>query len=118
MAAWACGNGELGRLGLGPECKSEFTFQRMPLPKGHEDESLIFASAGGAHTAVVTASGTLLTAGLNDSGQLGHSQDERFVPWLRAVEDIEEPVSSVSSGYFHTLAVARSGVLYAFGSNR
>lgn len=70
-----CGNGQHGRLGHGVACANEL-FPRIVAALG---AGLKQASCGGAHCAVVTDEGALWTFGINNNGQLGHSDDLKEV---------------------------------------
>eukprot|EP00191_Tetraselmis_sp_GSL018_P001473 CAMPEP_0177600378 /NCGR_PEP_ID=MMETSP0419_2-20121207/13587_1 /TAXON_ID=582737 /ORGANISM="Tetraselmis sp., Strain GSL018" /LENGTH=144 /DNA_ID=CAMNT_0019093359 /DNA_START=193 /DNA_END=624 /DNA_ORIENTATION=- len=108
LATW--GNADFGRLGHG-------AIESQMLPRVVEvlkEENIVQVSSGGAHTAAVAADGSLYTFGLNDFGQLGHSQGEAFCEVPREVL-VPESVVSVSCGHYHTIAL--SVRLWAFGKN-
>eukprot|EP00191_Tetraselmis_sp_GSL018_P006490 CAMPEP_0177607112 /NCGR_PEP_ID=MMETSP0419_2-20121207/17728_1 /TAXON_ID=582737 /ORGANISM="Tetraselmis sp., Strain GSL018" /LENGTH=184 /DNA_ID=CAMNT_0019101641 /DNA_START=193 /DNA_END=745 /DNA_ORIENTATION=- len=91
LATW--GNADFGRLGHG-------AIESQMLPRVVEvlkEENIVQVSSGGAHTAAVAADGSLYTFGLNDFGQLGHSQGEAFCEVPREVL-VPESVVSVSWG--------------------
>ncbi|KAK3260464.1 hypothetical protein CYMTET_30577 [Cymbomonas tetramitiformis] len=111
LATW--GNGDFGRLGHSLQDLSSSLPRRVTLPPCN----LRQVDCGGAHTAAVSEDGRLFTWGLNDRGQLGHSGDEGHVSVPREVLGIPEDVVSVSAGHYHTLALASSGNLWAFGCN-
>lgn len=107
VAAW--GNGQFGRLGHGSQSSELF-----PRVIPHLAASSV--SAGGAHTAVTTDDGGLWTFGINNHGQLGHSKDSPYVE--EPVEVIlPDQMQAVSAGESHTLALSRSGEVWAAGSN-
>lgn len=78
----------------------------MILPAG---DSPLSVSCGGAHTLVLLSSGTVLSCGLNDWGQLGtvSAGQEKLVPGV--VEGLPNDVLFVSAGNFHSAAVTASG---------
>ena len=86
LAVATCGNGDHGRLGHG-DCSSlsRFTLVTggglggMISPSLSSTTRPIAVAAGGAHTLVLTADGAVLSFGLNDAGQLGHSEGAGFV---------------------------------------
>lgn len=92
LAVATCGNGDHGRLGHGG-CSSLSRFTLVTgggLGGGLSSSSSAAAArfhstrpvavaAGGAHTLVLTADGAVLSFGLNDTGQLGHSEGAGFV---------------------------------------
>jgi len=109
-ATW--GNADFGRLGHGA-----ITGVEAPrLVEGLKTTDASQVASGGAHTAVVAQDGTLYTFGLNDHGQLGHSAEEPFCDEPREVL-IPEAVTAVACGHYHTLALAESGRIWAFGNN-
>ena len=79
------------------------------LPPG---ASPVQVAAGGAHTAVLLASGEVWACGLNDFGQAGSDGEGGE---LRRVRGLPDDVCAVSAGDAHTLAATRGGELYAFG---
>lgn len=92
LAVATCGNGDHGRLGHGGcSSLSRFTLVTGGGLGGRLSSSSAAASArfhstrpvavaaGGAHTLVLTADGAVLSFGLNDAGQLGHSEGAGFV---------------------------------------
>lgn len=54
--------------------------------------------------------------GLNDHGQLGHSPGQPKVPVPEEVL-VPERIVAVAAGYFHTLALAETGNVWAWGLN-
>ena len=81
--------------------------------------NVVSVSAGGSHTAVVTADGAVYTCGLNEHAQLGHSPDAGYVPILHPVAGLppHDKVVSVSAGHHHTVCVTEGGELWAWGRN-
>lgn len=134
----ACGNGDQGRLGhgmgVGSVPKPARVLLHSALAAGEiddDDNDVMSCSAGGAHSALVTKHGALLTAGLNDHGQLGRqrapeeardestgtSTDDQCCGVMRRVA-LPGPAAAVSCGHYHTLVLLQSGELMAFGSNK
>jgi alpha-tubulin suppressor-like RCC1 family protein len=81
--------------------------------------NVVSVSAGGSHTAIVTADGAVYTCGLNEHAQLGHSPDAGYVPILHPVAGLppHDKVVSVSAGHHHTVCVTEGGELWAWGRN-
>lgn len=88
LAVVTCGNGDHGRLGHGGvSSASHFTLVLgggLGAFSSSSESSLaatqpVDVAAGGAHTLVLTADGAVLSFGLNDAGQLGHSEGAAFV---------------------------------------
>eukprot|EP00736_Rhodelphis_marinus_P011569 Rmarinus@m.5200 len=73
---------------------------------------------GDRHSAAISAMGNLFVWGNGDSGQLGlgvASQVDSHTPQL--VKDLlHEQVTEVSCGHCHTVALTRSGRVYAWGN--
>ena len=82
-ALWACGCGELGRLGLNDE-KDRYSFERV----GAEEfggARVVAAAAGWNHSVAVTEDGALWTWGCGGSGKSGHGdREDRLVPTVVA----------------------------------
>lgn len=118
VAAW--GNGDFGRLGVDAACRNQLQPQRMRgLPAGASPTAV---RAGGAHTLVLLQTGDgsseVWSCGLNDWGQLGHSASEEHAALPRRVLGLPPDVCDVAAGAFHSLAVTRSGELWAWGRNK
>lgn len=112
MAAW--GNGDHGRLGHGGACASTDVPRAVASPLTMGASAV---TAGGAHTAVITANGAVATCGLNDAGQLGRGAGgEPGVPHAAAT-GLASPVVALAAGHYHTLAVSASGEVLACGRN-
>lgn len=114
LRRFACtfGSGDFGRLVHGtnePELVPRIVAQ---LAGKHVKQ----AAAGGAHTVIVTEDGEVWTGGLNDAGQLGHSHSAESVPSLQRV-DLPDPVTAVTAGHYHTLALTTAGELWVWGRN-
>ncbi|KAL4535282.1 hypothetical protein Ndes2526B_g06182 [Nannochloris sp. 'desiccata'] len=108
------GNPDCGRLGHGL-IKGDVEFPLVV--KGLLGLQPTQVSAGGAHTAVVTADGTVLTFGLNNHFQLGHSIDQEQVH-IPVEVPLPEPAIAVAAGNFHTLCLTESGHIWAWGRNK
>lgn len=106
------GCGDFGRLGHGgnaPELVPKVISKLL-------SDSIRQIAAAGAHTAIVTDDGKLFTTGLNDAGQLGHSDAENSVSEPKQV-DLPDAVKAVTAGHFHTVALTSSGELWSWGRN-
>jgi alpha-tubulin suppressor-like RCC1 family protein len=74
-------------------------------------------AAGAVHTVVLSNDGQVFTFGCNDNGQLGATSvvGNSKVP---VALDIELAfITAISAGAAHTVALAQSGALFAWGSN-
>ncbi|KXZ45322.1 hypothetical protein GPECTOR_56g419 [Gonium pectorale] len=94
-----------GRLGLGFPLASQLYPRIVSSLSGYSVKQV---ACGGAHTAVVTDDGTLFTFGLNTSGQLGHSKEDKYVAAPIEV-GLPDPVAAVAAGGQHTLALTIRG---------
>ncbi|KAK9791863.1 hypothetical protein WJX73_008713 [Symbiochloris irregularis] len=108
LACW--GSGDYGRLGF------HGTSDVPKLVASSLLESLQSVTCGASHTCAVTDDGSVITWGLNNSGQLGHSAAAAHSQDLGEVL-IPEAVTQASAGFYHTLCVAESGNVWSMGSN-
>ncbi|GAK66247.1 RCC1/BLIP-II [Moesziomyces antarcticus] len=86
-------------------------------PKGH----IVAAACGRSHTLLITAGGSVYSAGLNTSGQCGHPESQT-VPLFTRIETgafIKErdPVVAASCGLTFSMLLTQSGKLYTMGSS-
>ena len=79
-------------------------------------EPIVSVACGYAHTVFLTESGSVLTCGNGNYGQLGSGEAEkkRFIPGLVVLPDA---VELISSKYFHCLALTKSQKLYQWGTS-
>ena len=74
---------------------------------------------GWRHSVCVTEAGEVYTFGWSKYGQLGHGdQTDRLTAHKIDPGRMDGPVASVVGGWRHTVALTRSGRLYAWGWNR
>lgn len=108
------GNGDCGRLGHGDPLRC------VEIPKQIGGDvagvNVSGVACGGAHSVVATEDGRVFSFGLNDRGQLGHSQMDPFVSTPEEVL-IPEDIVSVAAGHYHSLALDRNGNIWSWGSN-
>lgn len=86
-------------------------------PKGH----IVAAACGRSHTLLITADGSVYSAGLNTSGQCGHPESQT-VPLFTRIETgafIKErdPIVAASCGLTFSMLLTQSGKLYTMGSS-
>jgi len=117
---WAFGRGDHGQLGLGTD-----EDQLLPALVGkggdvYDGEAVVLIAAGFAHTACVTAKGTLWSWGDGGDGRLGHGDRE---PRQRPVRLGKErfggsPAVMVACGGAHTLVLTAAGFVWSCGYGR
>ncbi len=122
---WTCGRGRHGQLGHG-HFHDAGPLQRLEALRGMR---VLHAAAGGSHSLCLTDCGSVWSWGACKHGQLGLGDVafasaagwESGVPWPCLVEtlnDLDEPVVSISAGGSHTLFVTAGGQLWATGRGR
>eukprot|EP00753_Platysulcus_tardus_P014914 PLAT4628.1.p1 GENE.PLAT4628.1~~PLAT4628.1.p1 ORF type:complete len:415 (+),score=138.13 PLAT4628.1:196-1440(+) len=125
---FAFGFGAHGQLGLGGQLRDCTVPHELPAEEW-DGEAVVGVSAGGSHSAAVTASGRLFCWGRSDNGRLGTGddiarrpgEDYDFAGATRALHVSEmdgAAVTAVSCGGFHTLALTDARELYAWGGGR
>uniref|UniRef100_A0A0G4GFC6 RCC1-like domain-containing protein n=1 Tax=Chromera velia CCMP2878 TaxID=1169474 RepID=A0A0G4GFC6_9ALVE len=119
LFAW--GRNDRGQLGVG-----DTSARSAPAEVGGEiaqnNETVVAAAAGMAHTLVVCESGSVYSFGFNNAGQLGDGR----VGWsLTSVSPVKVQLSSsaggavgVAAGGGHSLVVTGSGRVFSFGFSR
>jgi alpha-tubulin suppressor-like RCC1 family protein len=120
---YAFGDNVFGQLGSAANSESSSpnpTPARVALPGAGGAVRAI--AAGGSHSLALTTSGELYAFGENDFGQLGDTRGNgthQANPTPQAVRLplADGPPIAIAAGAEHTLAIATSGALYAFGSN-
>jgi hypothetical protein len=104
---FTCGMGESGQLGHGSNAGTTlFTAVR-----GLMGSDTRAAACGSAHTAAVSANGTLATFGSNSHHQLGHSQGVAMVS-VPQVVSLPDACQAVACGAAFTLALTKFGDLW------
>lgn len=110
---WSWGNNSKGQLGNG-----NTTDQYTPVQVGGVNSQAIAVAAGGSHSLILKANGTVWACGDNYYGQLGNGQNgsgaEQHVP----VQVAElNSVVAIAAGAQHSLALKADGTLWAWGNN-
>ena len=109
--AYSRGWNNLGQLGVPTGSRVDISDWTLV----NSEERIIDVQAVG-HTVALTENGTLLTWGVNDSGQLGNGNTtQSFNPVQITATD---RFSQIASGVNHTLALDDSGRLWAWGENK
>jgi X-linked retinitis pigmentosa GTPase regulator len=106
---YVCGAGEAGQLGTGRK-ESHLTPLHIPLK-----EELISVGCGVFHTALVTASGGVLTTGANSSGQLGlgHKKSVLVPTPVESLDSVQ--ITKVACAHY-SVALSVHGGLYVWGT--
>ena len=121
LGAFLCGKGAGGRLAQGDEDNADvLTHVQLAQQDGDStDESADVHSAalGGLHSAFLTRSGHLYTAGFGGFGALGRGDYKAVLlaSRVRFPGNDALRVASVAAGGAHTVAVSTDGQLFTFG---
>ena len=124
----ACGRGRHGALGLG-DAADRHTPQEVLLTcsrstkrgkcachaGGVQRGRAVAMAAGRDHTLVLTACGTVLTAGFNGHGQLGTGDTASSLTFIRPALPGTERIVAVAAGEGHSAAVAADGTVFMWG---
>ena len=113
---YACGQNNYGELCLG-HCNSTSHLENVPSLSG---KSIVQLAGGNEMLGIVLSDGTLLTCGLNKSGQCGHGTfEERILTAepVKALNGIPIKTIGTANGCEHVLAATRDGALYSWGYN-
>jgi alpha-tubulin suppressor-like RCC1 family protein len=116
-SVWGVGVNENGSLGDGTRMGrlGAVRMQSATIPLA----GAVDVACGNDHTAVLKADGTVWTAGLNSSGQLGNGNT---TSQFRAVQVLTSAgpltgVRAIAAGSSHTLALTKSGEVWSWGLN-
>ena len=114
---YGTGRNDFGQLGLGHN-ETCHTFTKIPFFKDN-DISIKQISTGGFHTLVVAENGLVYGVGRNDFGQLGlgHNKTCHTFTKIPFFKDNNISIKQISTGDFHTLVVAKNGLVYGAGYN-
>jgi alpha-tubulin suppressor-like RCC1 family protein len=120
---YAFGDNTFGQLGIAANSgtsKPNPTPTLVSLPG--QTGQITQIAAGGSHSLVLTSTGQLYAFGLNDVGQLGNPTNNGMAnpnptPTLVSLPSGSGQVTQIAAGLSHTLVLASSGQLYAFGYN-
>ncbi|KAK9838520.1 hypothetical protein WJX81_004867 [Elliptochloris bilobata] len=124
------GDGDCGQFGKGEDITEALRPTPSPLPEAAG--RVMQVAAGGMHSAALAASGGVYTTGVNDEGALGRctagelweksgltSDVEDSFSWARVpIPTSHGPIVQISAGDSHTVALAASGAVWAWGTFR
>lgn len=120
------GVGSTHALGTGSKDSLPFPTQlQLPLEPGDELKhqiTVVSAAAGRDHTLLLDDKGRVWACGLNDNGQCGDGQADRYCTRPTRVRDLlppdEDPVVAIAAGENHSVALTKCGKVYAWGLGR
>ncbi|XP_068647496.1 ultraviolet-B receptor UVR8-like isoform X3 [Aristolochia californica] len=105
------GWGRYGNLGLGDRT------DRL-VPEKVSAVDMVLVACGWRHTICISSTGSLYTYGWNKYGQLGHGHFEDLLVPLQLEALSNCPISQISGGWRHSMAVTYDGKLYGWGWNK
>jgi RCC1 and BTB domain-containing protein len=107
------GNNKNGLLGL----ELDIIYENPTIVSELCDKQLIDIKTGNKHAIALSKSGSCYSWGHNDCGQLGSGTIKNvFIP--HSIEyPFEDSIIEVCCGHKHSLALTKTGKLYAWGSN-
>ncbi len=115
---YAWGANDVGQLGAAcgsrVRCITPLLVEGLPA-----DDPVVTIAAGYQHSLAATRSGRVYAWGDNTSGQLGNGsvQGNRGPVMVEGLPG-SDPVVAVAAGYVHSVALTRSGRVFAWGGNR
>ncbi|MBI5308676.1 MAG: RCC1 repeat- and reductase domain-containing protein [Planctomycetes bacterium] len=109
--AVAWGNNFYGQLGDGSNID-----RHVPVPEATVNRNLLAIAGGGGHTLCLRSDGTVWTCGRNYYGQLGtgNYSDSNV---LKMVNGLGGIITSIASGYWHSIALCSDGTVWTWGGN-
>lgn len=111
---WAWGAAGSGQLGIGQVASDYFRKKPTLIER---IQGVRQASAGAAHSLVVTCDGALYSFGFGAYGRLGHGDREtRYSPKLVEGELAGCAVKFAAAGVDHSVVLTENGHLYTFGN--
>ncbi|XP_054162770.1 uncharacterized protein LOC128960654 [Oppia nitens] len=110
---WAWGWNIHGQLGLGHICH----VYTPKVVQFFHNIQIIQAFGGFSHTIALDSNGYVYSFGNGSYGQLGLGNNSKYnIP--QKISLLKEPISQISTKYFHTLALSRDNqTLYIWGKN-
>ena len=110
---YAWGAGQLGQLGNGTTTMSD-TPVPVSLPSG---VTVTAVAAGGDHSLALTSTGRVYAWGANFDGQVGNGTEATATAPVPAVAPSGVTFTAIAAGTAHSLALASTGTVYAWGAN-
>lgn len=109
----ACGQGEMGQLGMGEDVMEK---TRPAIVEGLSD--VVQISAGGMHNLCLTRHGTVYSFGCNDEGALGRDTSQEGSEFEPKLIELPGLCVKISAGDSHSACLLNDGRVYAWGSFR
>ncbi|XP_055844135.1 regulator of chromosome condensation [Episyrphus balteatus] len=111
----ACGQGDMGQLGLGDDEK-DMERKRPALVPNLTD--IVDVRAGGMHNLCLDKNGQVYSFGCNDEGALGRDSSEEGSEFTPKKVDLPGKCLKISAGDSHSACLLDDGKVYAWGSFR
>ena len=106
---WGCGYNYYGQLGLGD------TTDRSSFTQVTNDVKQI--ACGDSYTIILKTDGSVWACGYNGYGQLGLGDTTYRTSFTQITTNINNDVSQIACGYYHTIILKNNGSVYACGRN-
>lgn len=110
----ACGQNDVGQLGMNPEEVSEKSRPAMVT----EVSEIVDVKAGGMHSLCLTISGEIWSFGCNDEGALGRNTEEEGSETKPKKIELPGKAVKISAGDSHSACLLDDGRVFAWGSFR
>jgi secretion-regulating guanine nucleotide exchange factor len=110
------GQGKFGQLGSGRQ-QDRFKPEEVHFKSSTR---IIKVNAGNEHAAFLDVTGRLFMCGSNEKGQLGLGNIDTagsFILEPLQIPSFSDCAKQVACGYYHTLVLSLSGLVYAAGLN-
>lgn len=111
----ACGQGDMGQLGLGDDEK-DMERKRPALVPNLAD--IVDVRAGGMHNLCLDINGMVYSFGCNDEGALGRNSSEEGSEFVPKKVDLPKKCLKISAGDSHSACLLEDGSVFAWGSFR
>ncbi|PZC82935.1 hypothetical protein B5X24_HaOG209378 [Helicoverpa armigera] len=110
----ACGQGDVGQLGLGEDVIEATKFKYVTAL----GDKIVDVYAGGMHTIALDSNGKVWTFGCNDEGALGRPTSGEGEEGTPAAVALPAAAVCVAAGDSHSAALLDNGDVYAWGAFR
>ena len=110
----ACGQNDVGQLGMNPEDVSEKSRPAIVT----EVSEIVDVKAGGMHSLCLTKSGEIWSFGCNDEGALGRNTEEEGSETKPKKIELPGKAVKISAGDSHSACLLEDGRVFAWGSFR